>query len=109
MIEWIFQNADKLSAFVLLLLGAVGAGLALHKEWIVMGKSHIRELALKDEFVAEVKKDCQFQREMNERLLNELERNLSVSEKFARVAVRKTDPVVTPNGGERRINLPNED
>lgn len=96
MLEWIFQNGDRVTAFVLLALISAGAGLALHREWIFVGGSVKRMLADKDAEIERLHKRCAAAETRNEQLLDKLERTVSVVET---VSTRRNDDGI---GKERR-------
>ena len=64
-ITWLWNNAEKVGVVFLLGLGL----LAFVKGWVVTKREHDRVI-----------KDCETHREMNQRLLDKLERAVTVAE-----------------------------
>lgn len=67
---WLLENQDSLSIVTYLLITAMMMGLALHKEWLVLGRVYSRQLKDYDEHVttlAAVNEKLITQRILNER------------------------------------------
>lgn len=96
MIEWILANGERTSIVTLLMIVAGLLALAWHREWFVLGKTHRWLIEDRDKEIERLRRDRDHRDEMNRRLLEHLERQVTVTEKIA-PEVRK---------GTRKIELP---
>ena len=77
---WLWEHIEKISVVFLVLLCA----LSLFRGWVVTYREHDRMIAEKDRMWEKAVKDCEFQRTMNERLLAQIERTVTVAEAVTR-------------------------
>jgi hypothetical protein len=83
MVEWITANADKTSIITLLMMAVAALAVAWYREWFILTKTHLRIISDKEKETERVRDECKFQREMNERLLLQLEKTVRVQETVA--------------------------
>lgn len=100
MFEWIAANADKTSTVTLLMMVVGFLFVAWFREWFILTKTHLRLLSEKDKEMERNRDECKYQREMNERLLAQLERAVTVQERVA--------PAIPRRAVERRPSTGNQ-
>lgn len=82
-LKWLFENAERVGIVTVLILLSVGTLVAWIKEWLISGVTHLRVIGEKDKLIELTRSDCQYQRDMNDRLLGQLERTVTAAEPLA--------------------------
>jgi len=87
--DWIFEHGDRITVISLLFMSLVGFVVAMQREWFVTGRSYRSMLETKDAEIQRTREDCQKVRDMNDRLLLQLERGVTATEIVARKVARR--------------------